>query len=156
MKARANRNASDDGFGSRIREAHEFGGGHQLGDPLRDRELEFGGERKNAADLDTGARSLRDARVRVAEDHLAATEPIIDVLVVVDVPEARAAGALDVEGPVVAPVAAVGCDAEGQALEGAFEVEVGSLEGPRHGPQTSSFHLRAFSRAKALPSRIFC
>jgi hypothetical protein len=120
--------------------------------------LAFGGERKNAADLDTGARSLGDARVRVAEDRLAATEPIIDVLVVVDVPEARAAGALDVEGAVVTPVATVGCDAEGQALEGALEVEVGSLQGPLPAPQSPVLQpqLRVASPPKALESRIFC
>ena len=72
-------------------------------------------EGEDAADLDAGAGGRVHAGVGVAEDAGAIGQPVVDVLVAVDVAQAGALGRRHVDGLVLAPVAEIGRDAERQA-----------------------------------------
>ena len=76
--------------------------------------LALGAEREHGADVLALARRRIHLRMAVAEDDRAIAQPVVDIDIVVEVPDARAAAALDVNGLVVAPVAEVGADAERQ------------------------------------------
>ena len=60
----------------------------------------------------------------------AESQAVIDVLVVIDVPESPALGALDVYGLVLSPVTIVQRDTQGQACQGFLKVSVGFFQAP--------------------------
>src|SRR6185436_16426203 len=68
----------------------------------------------------------------VAQDDRAVAQPVVHVLVLVEIPHARAAAALHVEGLVVAPVAEIRAHAQGKPGQGAAEMSVALGEGSRH------------------------
>ena len=81
-------------------------------------------KRKHAADLHAFARRRIDPRIGVAEDRRAIAHAVIDVLVVVEIDDARALAVLHVDRAILAPVAEIGSDAERQPLDGALKVRV--------------------------------
>ena len=117
-----------DGFRSRVRETHELRSGHHLLYALGDRGLTLGSQCEDAAHLHPLARGLIHPGIGVAQDRRAVAEPVVDVLVVVDVPKPRALASVDVDGSFIAPVAKVRRDAERQAPPRSLEVPVGPLE----------------------------
>ncbi len=119
-------------LGAGIGEAHELGRRHHAGDPLGHRALTLGGEGEDAADLDAGAGRGIHPRVGVAEDAGAVGQAVVDVFVAVDVGQARALGRLHVDGLVLAPVAEIRRNPEGEAADGLLELGVGLREASSH------------------------
>jgi hypothetical protein len=113
-----------DGLGPRVREAHQFGAGHHVVDQFGDRHLALGAERKHGADVLAFARRRIHLGMAVAEDDRAIAQPVVDIDIVIEVPDSRPAAALDVDRLVVAPVAEVGADAERQTPVRLLEVGV--------------------------------
>jgi hypothetical protein len=95
-------------------------------------ELEFGGERKDAADFHARAGRIFDPRVGIAQDGRAVAQAVIDVFVAVDVPDPRALAARDVNRRILTPIAEVGGDAEGQAPDGFLKVLVTPFQRAAH------------------------
>ena len=124
-------------LGAGIGKAHQFGGRHHLRDALGDRVFALGREREHAADFHALARGCVDARIGVAEDRRAVAQAVVDVFVVVDVGDARAAAVLDVDGAVLAPEAEIRGDAKRQALERPPEVGVAPGQVSGHVPALS-------------------
>ena len=96
-----------DGLGARIGKAHQLGGRHHLRNPLRNLVFGLGRQREDSARFHALAGGLVNARVGVPQDAGTVTHAVVDVLVAVQVPEAGAGGAIDVYGPVFAPVAKI-------------------------------------------------
>ena len=76
---------------------------------------------------------LIHTRIGVAEDRRAIAHPVVDVDVVVEVGDTRAAPLLYVDGAVFAPEAEVGGDTQGQTLERAPVMLVVSGQVSGHG-----------------------
>ncbi len=77
-----------DGFRTGIREPDQFGGGHHLADAAGNFVFEFRRQRKYAADVHAFPCRFVDARIAVAEDDRPIGEAVVDVLVVIDIPDA--------------------------------------------------------------------
>ena len=107
-----------------VGEAHQLGARHHVVDQLGDRHLALGAEREDGADLLALARRRIHLGMAVAEDHRAIAQPVVDIDIVVEIPDPRPAAALDVDRLVVAPVAEVGADAERQTPVRLLEVGV--------------------------------
>ena len=73
-------------------------------------------ECEDAADLHARARRLIHSGVGIAEDAGAVRQAVVDVLVAVDVGQARAFAGRRVDGAVFAPVAEIRRDPQRQAL----------------------------------------
>ena len=113
------------GLGAGIGKAYEFGCGHHLADAFGNLVFELGGQREHAADLHTPFRRLIDTLVGVAEDDGAVGEPVIDVLVAVDIPDPGALAVIDIDRLVISPVSEIGRNAERQPVNCPLEVLVG-------------------------------
>jgi hypothetical protein len=115
-------------LGARAGEAHQLGDAHHLGDALGDGELPLGGEGHDAAHLDALAGGGVDLRMGVAQDGGPVAQPVVDVLVVVDVPEPGAPAPGGVDGELLAPAAEVRGHPGGQAADGVLVVEIRSAQ----------------------------
>jgi len=115
-----------------IRKAHEFGGRHHLGDAFGHLQLALRRQREDAAHVHPLARRRIDAFVRVSQDRGPIAHAVVDVDVVVEIDDARTLAALHVDGPLLAPVAEIGRDAQRQPLHGALEMRVVVGELSRH------------------------
>ena len=104
-----------DRFGAGIGKAHQLGSRHHLGDTFRDREFALGGEREHATDLHRFNGGRVNPRIGIAENGRTVPQAIVDVAVVVNVDQARAAAVLDVDGAFFAPIAEIGGHPQGQA-----------------------------------------
>ena len=113
------------GLSPGIGEAHEFSRGHHPADALRYLVLELGRQRKDSADVHTLARRSVDTIVSIAEDDRAVSEPVVNVLIAVDVPDACALAVIDVDRLVVPPIPEVGRNAERHFADCSCEVLVG-------------------------------
>jgi hypothetical protein len=121
-----------------------------LRDALGDAVLALGREREHSAELHAGARRGIDPRIGVAEDGRAVPHAVVDVHVAVEIGEARTAPLLHVDGPLLAPEAKVGRDAERQPLQRPAVVFVVSGQGPGHGCPRTTLELNA--SGATLPS----
>jgi len=101
-------------LGPGIGEAHKLGRRHHPTNHLGDDHFLFGAEREDRADLLPLAGGGVDLRMAVAEDRRAIAQAIVDVAIVVEVPETSAPTALDIDGFALAPVAEVGADPQRQ------------------------------------------
>ena len=77
------------GLGPGVGETHELGRRHHARDALGYVELALDGERRATADLDGLAGGGVHLGVGMAEDGGAVPQPVVDVFVAVDVPQAR-------------------------------------------------------------------
>ena len=85
-------------------------------DHLGDHDLALGAEREDGADLLALAGRGIDLGMAVAEDRRAVAQAVVDVAIVVEVPETSAPTALDIDGFPFAPEAEVGADSQGHGL----------------------------------------
>jgi hypothetical protein len=115
-------------FGTGIREAHALRRRHHLADTLGDHVLALRRERKHPADFDAGARRRVHARIGVTENAGAVGHAIVDVFVVVDVPDPGAARLADIERLILAPVAEIRRNTERQFRHCALEMSIASGE----------------------------
>ena len=99
-----NTQCGHDGFGARIRKSYKFRCRHHSADPLCDFVFKFCRQGEYAADFHAGPGSFIHTGIGIAQYGRAVGQPVIDVLVVVNVPESRAFCAPDVNGLVLAPV----------------------------------------------------
>jgi hypothetical protein len=115
-------------LGPGVREPHQVRSGHHLLDALGDNDFAYGGECGGAAVFHAFPGGGIDSVVAVSEDRRAVAEPIVDVLVVVEVPDARALRALDVDRLFRSPGSVVRGDPKWQSPLGTLVVFVGFLE----------------------------
>ncbi len=76
-------------FGAGVDETHHLDRGHRLNDEARHLRLELSRRAEAGTPFGRALEDLDDRRVRVAEDQGAPGEDVVDVLIPVDVPEAR-------------------------------------------------------------------
>ena len=115
-------------LGPGVREPHQVRSGHHLLDALGDNGFAYGGERGCPTVFHAFPGGGIDSVVAVSEDRRAVAEPIVDVLVVVEVPDARALRALDVDRLFRSPGPVVRGDPKWELLLGAFVVSIGFLK----------------------------
>ena len=117
-----------DRLGAGVGEAHQLGRRHHLGDHLGDHDLALGAEREDGADILALAGGGIDLGMAVAEDRRAVAQAVVDVAIVVEVPETSAPTALDIDGFPFAPEAEVGADSQGHGFDCSLEVGRGFVE----------------------------
>ena len=130
---------SHDGLRTGVREAHQLRRRHHLRDTVSNDQFALGREREDAADLHAPTGRFVDPRIRVAENRRTVAQPVVDIVVVVDVGDSRAAPALDVDSPVFAPVSEVRRDTERKPLTGALELFIAFREFSGHGGLSSEW-----------------
>ncbi len=113
-----------DRFRAGIGKAHEFGSRHHLRNALRHRELALRGQCEHAADLHALASRLVDFGMRVAKYRRTVPQAIIDVLVIVEIGDARAHAPFHIDGAILPPVAKIGGYSERQAFDGTLKMRV--------------------------------
>ena len=117
-----------DSLGARVRKTDQLGGWHHVADSSGNLVFLSRSQCEHAAYLLPFARRGINTFVGVAEDDRAVTQPVVDVLVAVEVPDAGALAMIDVNRLVVPPVAEVRGDTEWQLRAGLPEVRVGACQ----------------------------
>ena len=123
-------------LGAGVGKTHELGRRHHLGDAFGHVQFTLGGKREHPADLHARMRRRIDPGIRISENCRPVAQPVIDVGIVVQIHDARTTAALDINGPVLAPVTEIGGDAQRQMLHGTLEmcVVLGQCAGHRDSP----------------------
>ncbi len=120
------------GFGPGVGKTHQLGRRHHAGDPLGHGKFALRGEGEDAPDLDAGPGRGIHPRVAVTEDAGAVTQPVVDVLVAIDVGQACALGRLHVNRLGLAPVTEIRRNPEREPADGLLELGVGLREASGH------------------------